>query len=281
MQKNRIKYIVISCVLIFIGRAYQGFFWDYPLRAFFWDQSLLEPYVNAILNIDWEEFVGSLYYDEKINQLKTVFTSVLFIGGIASFPFFYRKTKLAKRIIFVGGLILIVLSLLMTKDKFYHFAMFFEHTIQFGTPFILLWFLKYKDDTKLLLFLKIAIALTFICHGIYALGKVYPLQANFITMTINILPINEQQAINLLFIAAIIDFIVAIGIFIPRITKICLLYCFIWGILTALARIVANFSFDFPLQTLHQNLYTVLYRIPHGLIPLQAYYLIKNSQSIK
>jgi hypothetical protein len=172
-----------------------------------------------------------------------------------------------------------MLSLLLTKEKFYHIPMFFEHTIQFSTPFLLLSFIKYQKTSKLVLHLKIAIALTFTCHGLYAIGILYPLPGNFVTMCLNILPISETTAIRFLFIAGILDFAVAILLFIPRLWKFALLYAILWGFLTALARVVGPFSFDFTWQSLHQNLYQTVYRIPHGLIPLLLYFIMKKAQS--
>jgi len=45
-------------------------------------------------------------------------------------------------------------------------------------------------------------------------------------------------------------------------------YCIFWGFLTAAARIVSLFDFDFALQTLHQSLHLTVYRLSHSLLPL-------------
>jgi uncharacterized membrane protein len=98
-------------------------------------------------------------------------------------------------------------------------------------------------------------------------------------MCLNILPISETTAIRFLFIAGILDFAVAILLFIPRLWKFALLYAILWGFLTALARVFGTFSFDLTWLSLHQNLYQTVYRIPHGLIPLLLYFIMKKAQS--
>jgi len=146
--------------------------------------------------------------------------------------------------------------------------MFFEHSIQFGAPFVLLYLLKMKlDITKIIMPLKIITALAFISHGVYAIGTVYPLPGNFVTMTLNILPVTEDLAKSLLFVAGILDFVVAILIFVPKVSRMALLYAAFWGIVTAFARILSGFTYDMSLLTLHQYLFATVYRIPHGLIP--------------
>ncbi|NQY04676.1 MAG: hypothetical protein HRT68_00355 [Flavobacteriaceae bacterium] len=279
-SSQKIKLLKWASFLIFIGRGYQYLFWDAPFRAFLWDESLLEPVVNSLLDMSWQEYASNLTFDKRVNIAITINGFLFLIAGIASLLINEKNKKWLRIPIFIGGVFLVILSLLLTKEKFYHLAMFFEHAIQFGTPFALLYYLKNESKPKLLFVLKILIAFTFTCHGIYALGKVYPMPGDFVTMTINILPITEASAIKFLFVAALLDFLVALLIFIPKTAKIALIYAGIWGLLTALARIVANFSFDFPWQTLHQNLYHVIYRIPHGLIPIIVF-LILNKNGIK
>ena len=125
---------------------------------------------------------------------------------------------------------------------------------------------------RLVLYLKIAIAFTFTAHGLYAVGY-YPQPGVFVDMLINILHVSEATAKDFLIVAGVLDFAIAIGIFIPRIAKYFLLYAALWGGLTALARVWANFYWAFALSSLHQNLYETLYRLPHMLIPLALVFM--------
>ncbi len=258
----------IAVFFIFIGRAWQHLFWDAPYRTFFWDESLLKPIVENWFSISWTAYVTSPTTDEFI-QSTIKFKGILYtIAAVCSLLIVKKNKRFLKLPIYIGGFSLVVLSILLTKEKFYHLAQFFEHSIQFGLPFVLLYCLseKYKKETAVLM-LKILIAITFFSHGLYAFGA-YPVPGKFIDMVIQIIGCSESHAITFLYVAGILDFILAVLIFIPKTAKYALIYAVIWGLLTAVARIVANFYTDFPLQSIHQNLYQVIYRLPHGLVPL-------------
>lgn len=275
-HKKTLLLLKLCCFFIFIGRAYQFIFWDAPYRSLLWDQELFEPIINGLFDMEWQEYANSMVADRIINTAIFINGILFLLAGIAALLIKRNTQKAFKFLILMGGFLLVFLSFLLTKEKFYHYAMFFEHSIQFGTPFVLIHFLNHNNAKKLVFFLKILIALTFTCHGLYAIGTLYPIPATFVTMTINILPITDVQALDFLFLAGILDFAVAIAIFIPKLAKPALIYACIWGLLTALARGIGNFSFDFPWQTLHQNTYQMIYRIPHGLIPLIAFLILKK-----
>lgn len=261
-------FLKISCFFIFIGRAYQHLFWDAPFRSLLWDQNLLEPIIDGIFNLSWNDYVTSLEVDNYIQQAIRITGILYIICAILILVIHQHSKQWIKNIICIGGINLVLLSLLITKDKFYHLAMFFEHSIQFCLPFVLLYFLKNKNRYRLQSILKIILALAFVCHGLYAIGALYPLPANFVTMTLNILPIDEPTAKLLLLVMGIIDFVIAIGVFVPKIAKPFLIYATFWGIATALARLISPLTYGFSLDIFHQYLYLVLYRIPHGLVPL-------------
>ena len=121
--------------------------------------------------------------------------------------------------------------------------------------------------------LRGAIALTFFGHGLYAMGY-HPLPDNFIDMTTSCIGINESQARTFLQVAGYLDFVVAIGIFIPKVDRHLLIYAAIWGGLTALARVVANFDPAFPGEWLAAWVHETAYRLPHAAGPLVLWMLI-------
>ena len=277
-NKTLLQFLKISSFFVFLGRAYQHLFWDAPYRSFFWDQKLLEPIINFVFDTTWQSYVTNLNTDHAIQILTRSIGVLYLVCAIISILINENSKKWMRNILIIGSVSLIFLALMITKDKFYHLIMFFEHTIQFGVPIALLYFLKYKNTPILLFYLKVFIALAFICHGMYAIGVFYPLPGNFVTMTLNILPVQEEMAKNLLFVAGVLDFIIAIAIFIPKLSRMALLYACFWGLLTAFARIVSGFHYDFSLSIMHQYLYLTIYRLPHGLIPLLVYlYLTKRS----
>lgn len=282
---KKINLLKLSVFFIFIGRAWQHLFWDAPYRTFFWDESLLKPIIENWFNISWTTYATSNVTDSFVQSL-IIGKGVLYVIAAVCSLYITRLNKKVLRIpIFIGGFSLILLTALLTKEKFYHTAQFFEHSIQFGLPFVLLYTLKenFKEE-RLLLILKILIAVTFFSHGLYAFGA-YPVPGKFVDMVINIFGCSESVAITFLYVAGILDFVLAVVIFIPKLDTYALIYAVVWGLLTAFARIVANFYWDFPLQSLHQNLYGVVYRLPHGLVPFMVLYgydfLVSSVKSLK
>ncbi|WP_108803687.1 DoxX-like family protein [Aquimarina sp. Aq107] len=277
MKSNRIELLLkISVFLIFLGRSLQHLFWDAPYRTFFWDESILQPVVEGVFNTPWQEYATNHKTDSAIQNGIKINGLLYLIGAISSLLIKKINMKWFRIPIIFGGISLLLLTLLITKEKFYHFAQFFEHSIQFGLPFVLLYYYSKKKNTiRLILIFNILIALTFFSHGLYAFGF-YPVPGKFVDMVIQIFGFSEETAITFLYIAGILDFIIAILIFVPKLRFYALCYAFLWGLLTAFARITANFYWDFPIQSIHQNLHQVLYRIPHGFTPLLVILIIKK-----
>jgi hypothetical protein len=274
-------FLRFATFFLFIGRAWQHLFWDAPFRALLWDKDIMESLVLTIRGGTWQEFVTSESTDHFIQNIIIGFG--IFYAFMAILTLFIQKrSKLFSWLYILSSLSLAFLAFLYCKEKFYHAGQFLEYAIQFFLPLFFYYNLTGKiSPARLLLFLKIAIALTFTAHGLYAVGY-YPQPGVFMDMLINILPINEVTAKQILIVAGILDFVISIAIFIPRLAKYALFYAAIWGGLTALARVWANFYLAFPLDSLHQNLYETLYRLPHMLVPLAAFFILyywKNSRN--
>ena len=129
------------------------------------------------------------------------------------------------------------------------------------------------DVARFLFWVKVAVAVTFTCHGLFAAGVFYQQPPHFIAMTMSILGVSEPVARTFLQFAGLMDFVVSIGIFLPTTARYCLLYAVAWGFLTALARFAANVQWDALGLSLHQWLYPVVYRLPHAGLPLVALFL--------
>lgn len=276
MSKRNILFLLkLASFFVFFGRGYEHIVWDAPFRSLLWDQDLLSPIIENIFNTNWRDYVTSLRTDSIISACIKANGVFYFICAILSLTLTENSSKLHRGILYTGVVFLVLLSLLITKSKFYHTVMFFEHSIQFATPFTMLFFSRTKKVKDLVLTLKILIALTFVSHGMYAVAIFYPLPGNFVSMTLNILPVTEDIAKQFLFAAGILDFIVAILIFIPKTAKPALIYAAAWGFLTAFARIVSGLKYGVTLDIVMQYLHTTIYRIPHGLVPLIAYMSLK------
>jgi len=264
--------VQIATICVFVGRAYQHWFWDAPYRTLLWDEVWMSGLVELMTSMTWEQFITSMTVDEGI-QSSIRATGCLYALCAVVALFIRRVPRILTYLLPIGAFFLVVLAALYCKEKFFSLGQFFEYTLQFSSP-IFLFLLVYPDSyrgnisTKMIFWMKVAIALTFTCHGLYAVNF-YPLPGLFVEMTINILGVSEATARSFLLGAGIMDFIISILIFVPgRIGKLALLYAVIWGLGTALARIWAHFYIEFPVECLHQWAHQSIYRLCHSLIPL-------------
>jgi hypothetical protein len=277
---NRLKIITlikICAFFVFIGRAYQFYFFGAPFRAILWDESLLTPIIEGVFNRSWYDYATSIKVNRYIDNFTRICSLILVLSAFVCLFWERIKAKKLKRIIIGAGLlILIILGVCLVKDKNYDFLQFFELSIQFAAPLVLLFNnIIIRNNKRLLFGLKLAIVLTFVPHGLFAMGLIY-LPGHFIDMTIKILGINELQATYFLYVVGLLDVICAILLFVPKFSKYALLYMIFWGFLTALARLVAGFNSNFLSASLHGSAYLTIYRLAHGIIPLVVYLLEQN-----
>lgn len=255
---------------MFLGRAWQHLRWDAPFRSLLWDQSLMEPVFNVV-GITWQTYVQ--YSDVYIQLLIQGFGVFYLICAILVWIATVER-KWVGKVLIVGSIALFSLALLYWKSKFYFFGQLIEYSCQFATPVALYYAIYHQKNTSnYRLFLKTIIALTFIGHGLFAIGY-YPVPASFQTMMLNFFGGHEIYVKNLLYFAGILDFVIAIGLFIPYLQYPSLIWAVIWGGATALARLITNFYPHIPWQSVDQWLFEVLYRVPHAGIPLVVLALI-------
>ena len=266
--KHLFLIVQIAVVCVFLGRAWQHLFWDAPLRTLLWDEKWMRFLVEGVFGYEWEVYVKSSLVDQNIQAIIRSM-GYLYFGGALAAIFIRRAGKAAIWLLYIGGILLIFLAFLYWKEKFFHLGQFFEYALQCSAPFFLIHFYKQNSiTTKAVFWIKLFTALTFTCHGLYAVGY-YPRPGHFISMVMNILGLGEEGAILFLNIAGVLDFIASLLIFFPR--KIALpavAYMIFWGFGTSIARVWSNFYWDFWSESLNQFFYESLYRFPHFLIPL-------------
>jgi hypothetical protein len=277
LENINFKLVLRYCVFfIFVGRAYQFFFFGAPFRSVLWDESLFSPVVEGIFNVSWYEYSTNLKVNSWIETF-THFCGLLFLCSGLTVLFWkkLRNVRLKRFVLKLGIVLLFVLTLLIFKSKNFRMLEVFEMFIQLSLPIALL---KLKNDNKekVSLFLKVAIALTFTAHGLYAMGIPFR-PGHFIDMTIGITGMTEPEAVLFLTIAGVLDILASLLLFSKYTFKYALSYIFIWGLLTALARVVYGFNSSFILNSLHESLYTTIYRLPHGLIALVIFLLLYSS----
>ncbi|MEO1416573.1 MAG: hypothetical protein AAFW00_14920 [Bacteroidota bacterium] len=156
----------------------------------------------------------------------------------------------------------------------------FEHAIQFGTPLLMGYYLHQKLSTdRSIRWAKILIAITFLCHGLYALG-VYAQPAHFLMMTQEILGVSTDEARVFLHVMGALDLWMVVALFVPSQQRAALIYAIIWGLLTAIARTWAFGVFKGPgwSHTLQEIVPQTVFRLAHGLLPLWVFYWVQKNR---
>jgi len=294
-----IRFLQWAAISVFLGRAWQHLYWDAPFRALLWDEVWLSGIVTRFTSMTWETYITSMEVDQNIAFSIKIFGVLYLISALIAL-FINYLPRILHHLLILGALGLIFLAFLYCKERFFSIGQFFEYALQFGSPLFLWWWkgtetatstqsagssfsnsplnqkmqqanemvLTSKIPNKFLLILKIAISLTFTCHGLYAVGY-YPIPVSFMEMTMNILGVGEDTTKVFLKMAGILDFAVAIGIFLPwKWARIFLIYAIIWGFGTTIARIWAYFDWEWLDYVLLQWLHESVMRMPHFLIPL-------------
>lgn len=239
----------------------------------------MEP-ILALFNSNYHAFVSSAHTDYWIQSSIQIYGGLLFLISIVVLLITKKNKKIAP-LLLLGSALLILLSYLFYKAKFKVFGQFIEYSCQMFSPlFLYLFLFKNIQVKKNLLFgIKVAIALTFIGHGLYAVGF-YKTPASFLNMTYNCfaaigLELSNVQIYSFLKIAGILDLLIAFSLFCPKIiTRPLLIWAILWGFFTSFARLLSSLYLDLSFHTFSQWLPEFIIRIPHFVLPLCCYYII-------
>lgn len=267
------RLLAVCAALIFIGRGYGYIFWGSPIRVLVWDQDIMEPVV-VFFGSDWEAFASDLRVDDALSLVTQTIGVYFVLCGLVALAAVRSVRRWFVPLLTLGAILLLGHALLEMKDHFYYYAQFFEHAIQVGTPLLLVGLLRGASADRLLTTIRIVVALTFAAHGLYAIGF-YDVPAHFVNMTMGILGVGESTARTFLWWAGFLDLIVAVGVFIPRVARWAFAYAVVWGLLTALARVVYGWNFGDVAASVHGYLYQTVFRLPHGLVPLVGWLMVK------
>lgn len=268
--------LFLASFLIFFGRSMQLILWDAPFRELIWDERLMKPIVHDIFGMSWQDYATDLSVDIKVQRTVQAIGWIILSGAISVILLYFSKKRIFRIPIYIASTFVLLIVFMEFKEKFFHSAQIIEGTIQIFTPicFILLLTTKIRH---IKLFLKIIIGLTFLGHGLYAIG-VYATPGNFVDMTIILLGVNEEQAKLFLHIVGWLDIIIFPLLFITKTIKPALWYAIIWGILTALARIIYYLELtNFELNSFFM-VHDTLFRLAHGLVPLALYFYLNHQK---
>lgn len=273
--------VQLATVSVFFGRAWQHIIWDAPFRTLLWDESWMSSILPWFTTMSYEDFITSTTMDEAIQDTIKLNGWLYLICGLVAI-LIKKIPRILTPLLWLGSLSLMFLAFLYCKEKFFQWGQFWEYSLQFGTPLFL--FYLWKNQTindRFILIMKIAIAITFVSHGLYALNY-YPRPGHFTEMVISILGVSEATANQFLNIAGVLDFIIAVGIFLKgKIRKWMLMYTIFWGVATTMARILGHFYLDMMEDTLMMWVHEAVYRMPHFLIPLAVYYFYEKQNHEK
>lgn len=258
----------ISCFFVFIGRGWQHLIsGDAPFRTLLWHEELLTPLVNNYFGMTWNEWATSESVDANI-QLSIRLTGVFYFICAGLSLFVQRTHTFIKVLLGIGCALLTSLAFLYYMDRFFQVGQLLEYAAQFMSPALLIWAVSAKrvPPKGFELAIHIAVALTFICHGLYAFGY-YPVPGNFVDMVIQILNVSDEQALLFLKIVAILDFAIGVTMLIPFLKPFGYAYAVFWGFATTIARLWAYVSWDLLGADLMRWMPEFLQRIPHATIP--------------
>jgi len=177
--------------------------------------------------------------------------------------------RISSHAMLLGFLLLVLHQFAAWSEKDFQIGMLLELCLQAIAPLLLWLRLRGVESSKLVLSVSIAAAATFIGHGLYA-ASYHPQPADFVTMTMKILRVSESGAQSFLHVAGWLDFLVAGLIFVPvqKVRIGALGYMVFWGGVTALARLVANYSPVLAFHGLDPWIAEMLVRTAHWALPL-------------
>jgi hypothetical protein len=239
--------------LTLVARGWLTWHWDSPIRGLVWQ----EDWWSGRIGLSWAEFA------QHSDPWISLGLAVLGIGlmGLAIVPWLPRRGF--RWMMWPAFLILLLDGVARWVGKDYDVGMAIEHILQMSLP--LLWFFRGAPRWRFLT--QVAVALTFIGHGLYAVGF-HPVPLSYQTMTMGLLGCERETALVFLKVVGTLDFVAAVGMFIGPVRLASLGYMVLWGGATALARVMAHASVEAPRHGLDPWIAETLVRSSHWMVPL-------------
>lgn len=268
--------IRLSAFLCFAGWTWVHFYWEAPYGILLWQDSTYQ--LASDMGISWDEFVGTGYDDGWVQKWLARIGWLYLVCTILTLT--VRKGSWLQMLALLGGSgMLVVLSYAKYVAAQSQLPMFVEHGGQMLAPILLVLALALGvRHLATMIVAMLAILTTFSGHGAYALG-LWPTPATFYGMTCIVLDVEYETALDLLRIAGVLDFLVCIGIFIPPVRRVVVVYACVWGFLTAIARPAAGMGWSLNYWGADQFLHEAVLRAPHFLIPLYLFLLWRKPQT--
>lgn len=260
----------LAAFLCLAGWTWVHFYWEGPYGILLWHDSTYELAMR--LGFNWDEFVGTGADDGLVQKWIARIWWLYLVATILTLTVGRRSRFQMVALVGASGL-LVVLSYAKYVAAQQQPPMFIEHGGQMLIPILLVMALALGPRHRVTVGTAlIALIMTFAGHGCYALG-LWPTPATFYAMIAVILDVDYDTSTVILRTAGVLDLLVCVGIFIPRLRRASVMYAAIWGFLTAAARPVAGMSWSLNYWGADQFLHETVLRAPHFLIPLYLFFL--------
>lgn len=273
-KPNALQCLRVVLFFLFAGRAWQYLRWDVPLRSVLWSQHLMESVIDRFLGMSWVDYTRDPVVERSIELIQDVFGWIYVILAICTLVY-RRKIYWLGSVFIAGSAGLLFHTILLWYGKGMQWPILIEYTTQIFLPILFVTLVHQWNPRAWKLLAKLAIAGTFIGHGIYAAG-IFPQPGSFVQMSISSFGMGDELASSFVKLMGYLDFIAVIMIFIPRTERWGLWYCVVWGLLTAFARLHANFYPEIFWGWLDQWWFETAIRLCHGLLPLTLLMLKKD-----
>ena len=267
----------LAASALFAARGYLYLSDFAPLSVFFWHQAWLEAPLQILAGLDWESY--SAHSDGFIRTVQRGMGAVFLVASVACWRVCGAERPYANGIVLAGALCLLPYWLLRWVDANYQAPMLLEHFLQWGTPLLLvLWGRIGENSWRFLAWLLIAA--TFTGHGFYALGWGVPQNNDYLNMTMRLLHVETSGAKAFLHAVGLLDLLVPVALWFPRLRKLAAVYAALWGLATAAARIVSHWTPAEDYYGMHPWIAEAVVRLPHGLVPLALlfFFILQDSR---
>ena len=256
----------VGTSLTLVGRGWLTWRWDSPIRGLVWQEDWWTELLEHRFSLSWAEFAERS--DSWITSgLVAVGVSLMVLAVV---PLICTRTsaRWTRWLLWPAFLVLLLDSFARWVASDYDIGMAIEHALQMAAPVALFFAVSSPESGRFWpRLVAVAAALTFVGHGLYAIGF-HPVPLSYQLMTIEILAVEQKSAITFLSIVGWLDIVAAVLLFVAPLRRWALFYLVAWGLLTALARVVAHVGLDQVAFGLDPWLAETLVRTSHWLLPL-------------
>lgn len=266
----------LTVSLMLLCRGFLTWRWDSPIRELIWQEKWWTPVLQK-WDVTWSHFARTS--DEWITPTLERLGIFLMVMAVVPWLGGFSRLRWTRWFLIPATLVLILDAFSRWVGKDMQAGMFMEYALQVTAPVALLIYLGRKSfhapkrDAIVKWILIFAAGLTFVGHGLYAMGY-YNVPLKFRMMTTEILPISEEGSLMFLEIAGWLDFVVVGLVLLPWTRTVALIYMVLWGGATALARVLTYYDTNLPYNGLDPWLAETLVRTPHWAVPLWILWLI-------